>query len=158
MNAQNDPKMPGAVDFFVSFWKLIWNLWTRKVTNVNKEDDPGYGVHKLSAVFCQFWKVLFWLWPRAQMIWPKHQPWRIRCLGGSTFMGRFEGRTLAMRCAVWQWIYGIQHFWWHCLTQSDDKDIGLKDVPLRTCRFRLIFADQTSYFFLVVSVKKSSEI
>ena len=23
VNAQNDPKMPGAVDFLVSFWKLI---------------------------------------------------------------------------------------------------------------------------------------
>ena len=34
-----------------------------------------------------------------------------------------------------------------CLTQSDAKDIGLEDVPLRTCRFRLIFAYQTSYFF-----------
>ena len=25
---------------------------------MNKEDDPGYAMHKLSAVFCQFWIVL----------------------------------------------------------------------------------------------------
>lgn len=114
------PKMPGAFVFFVSFWKLIWNLWTRKVTNVNKEDAPGYAMHKLSAVFCQFWKVPFWLWPRAQTIWPKHRPWRIRRLGECTFMhSRFAGRTLAMRCAVWQWIYGMNAIFgdiaWHNL-------------------------------------------
>ena len=70
-----------------------WRMWIRKMTR---------GTLCISCQLCsKFWKVLFWLWPRAQMIWPKHRPWRIRCLGECTFMhGRFAGRTQHALCCL----------------------------------------------------------
>ena len=70
-----------------------WRMWIRKMT-------PG--TLCISCQLCsKFWKVLFWLWPRAQMIWPKHRPWRIRRLGECTFMhGRFVGRTQHALCCL----------------------------------------------------------